>query len=169
MTLYWFDTLAGAMSLLNACLLMAMHVLTGPKKGYWLSLPEWVRLTFLLPMCFFLFRGAELVTIAGDTSIIGGHATWATVGSGAALATMFGSLVGFVLSMTYSPRVWSRIGNVFSIVSCRSPAVAEEKVIPAMIRPDQAAALLKMETGGFAVGPSRAPGAWDDGVGNPLH
>lgn len=162
MTLYWLDTLAGATSLLNACLLMSMHVLTGPKKGVWLTLPEWVRATFFTPMVFFLWRGAEIWSIRGDASVIGGHATLATVGAGLALATLFGALVVYILSMTYPERVWDRIGNVFKLVSCRTPAVASEQIIPVMIRPDQALSILAAETGAVVIPASRAPDAWDD-------
>ncbi len=118
MTLYELDIAAAWLSIINATMVCALFSALGPHKRHWFTLPLYVRLGMLPVIVFFAKRGADLHSIAGDTSVIGGHASWPTVWAGLALAYFFASCCAFVTANTLPVEFLARMQRVFDRARC---------------------------------------------------
>lgn len=116
MNLDWAASLA---CLITAISFFTLHVISSPRKQHWMTLPAAVRLPLFVAGATFLYRAANLVSLAIEYPDGVGHITWPALGASVALSTAMASLTIHALSMAYSPKVWARLRWIHELASCK--------------------------------------------------
>lgn len=169
LSLYHLDQIAAWLSIINATIVCATMAALGPSKKHWFNAPLIGRLLGVPVVLFFAQRGADLWAIAGNTSIIEGHASLATIKAGGALGLYFTGGLVLVLRHTYSPDFVRRIQAIIDRASCakRSDPLAA----PANITLRETLQVLANGEDGRlpAVVHARVVDGWTDGADAPHH
>jgi hypothetical protein len=59
------DFIAGVLCTFGSFSLCVIHVISSAKRGEWITLPEYVRVGFFATAMMLLYRGVNLITLAG--------------------------------------------------------------------------------------------------------
>lgn len=150
------DYLGSLACMILALSLIALSILTDPRRRHWMDLPGWVRFPLFPGAVVVFFRAIELFTIAGAPEV-DGHIGLNGLFAYASVAYCFSAMTAHVLSKTYPIRVWDRMKWIEQKVSCRSST----DEVPAMIPRSKVMEMLGADAS-FISEPSYSVGAKDD-------
>lgn len=102
------DLIAGGLSGIVALGAFAIHVYSSPKRGKWMTIPEYVRGGFLVTGFMFMWWSVKFVSVAGSSTPLG-HINGEGIMAMGAAAYTIAALATWVVASALPDLAWGRL------------------------------------------------------------
>lgn len=113
------DAIASFLCFMMAVSCFIIHVLSSPKRGHWIDLPNYVRGGFFLAGASILYRGINLAILSGEMPPVSpGHVNTEAMVATFVMSYVFMALAVHIIRRTFPVRVWSRLKHIEELATC---------------------------------------------------
>jgi len=113
------DALASFLCFMMAVACFIIHVLSSPRRGHWVDLPNYVRVGFFVAGAAIMYRGINLAILSGEVPpTSAGHMNQESMVATIIICYTFTALAVHILRRTFPVRVWNRLKYIEDLATC---------------------------------------------------
>ena len=113
------DAFASLLCFMMAISCFIIHVLSSPKRGHWIDLPNYVRLGFFCAGAAIMYRGINLAVLSGEVPPTSpGHINTEALIATIIISYTFTAMAVHILRRTFPVRVWKRLKYIEDLACC---------------------------------------------------
>lgn len=114
-----FDALSSLLCFMMAVSCFIIHVLSSPRRGHWIDLPNYVRLGFFTAGALIMYRAINLAVLSGEIPPTShGHTNLEALLATITISYTFMAMAFHILRRTFPIRVWNRLKYIEDLACC---------------------------------------------------